>query len=118
MMVIGTTENFLYGINPGIIVGRGPVGDALARVMALAATCEADFQKLRTLFAVPGSFGPTNRVSVSIDTSIAAKNSKDGTMGTSMATAGARSRLFPLPATQMPTLPYAPCSRRKCRQSS
>jgi len=40
----------------GIIVGRGPVGDALARVMALAATCEADFQKLRTLFAVPGGF--------------------------------------------------------------
>src|SRR5438309_1916532 len=48
MIVIGTTKNFLYGINPGIIVGRGPVADALARVMALAATSEADFQKLRT----------------------------------------------------------------------
>jgi hypothetical protein len=41
--------------------------------MALAATCEADLQKLLQLFRSPNPFGSKNRISVSIDPSIAAR---------------------------------------------
>src|SRR5215475_1195448 len=74
MIPITTSENFIYGVNPSLLFFGGPIGDAFARVMALAATCEADFQTLRNLFAVPGGFGPSNRVSVSIDPTIGAKS--------------------------------------------
>src|SRR5690349_16658035 len=73
MIFVTATENFIYGVHPSVFLPGGPREDALARIMALAATCETDFKKLRDLFAVPGGFGATNRVTVSIDPTIAAK---------------------------------------------
>src|SRR5690242_2985886 len=72
MIPITTTQNFVYGISEAFAFG-GSIGDAFSRAMALAATCEADFEKLLELFRVPNVFGSGNRISVTIDSSIAPK---------------------------------------------
>lgn len=72
MIPLTTTTNFLYGVSDAFIVG-GPISDAFSRAMALAATCEADLQRLLQLFKVPNVFGSQNRITVSIDSSIAPK---------------------------------------------
>jgi hypothetical protein len=42
--------------------------DALTRANALKATCEDDFKKLRQWFGITDGFGPSDRVTVTIDT--------------------------------------------------
>ena len=71
MIPIKVSENFVYGISAGVFAWGGPIGEAFARIMAVAATCEADFQKLLQLFQTPDVFGSNNRINVSIDPSIA-----------------------------------------------
>ena len=71
MILITLTENFLYGVNESLILGGGLLGQAFSRAMALAVTCEADFQRLLQLFRLPNVFGSNNRISISIDASIA-----------------------------------------------
>jgi len=71
MIPITSTENFVYGVSLNVMMGG--IGDSFSRVMALAATCEADFHTLQKLFRSSGGFGPHNKVQVIIETSIAAK---------------------------------------------
>jgi hypothetical protein len=70
MIPVTTSENFIYGISDTLFFG-GPIGEAFSRAMALAATCEADLQRLLRLFHVPNAFGARNRISVIIDPAIA-----------------------------------------------
>ncbi|HYK37811.1 hypothetical protein [Alloacidobacterium sp.] len=69
---VALTENFVYEIADSPLNPAG-FGEAFRRTAALAATCEADLTTLETLFGVNGGFGSTNRVNVSIDSSIAPK---------------------------------------------
>src|SRR3974377_672473 len=72
MIPVTSTDNFVYGVSEReLAVFGGSIGEAFSRAMALAATCEDDFNKLLKLFRVPNVFGPNKRISVSIDPSIA-----------------------------------------------
>ena len=51
------------------------LSDALRRAQALRATVESDFGKLMNWFGVGSGFGPSNRVTVSVDTASLAGNS-------------------------------------------
>jgi hypothetical protein len=59
--------NGLPAFSPSHLVDFGATW---ARANALADTCEEDFRTLQKWFGVPGGFGPSNKVTITIDPSL------------------------------------------------
>jgi hypothetical protein len=94
----------------GFVAGIAPAQLMTDYALAVAATCEADFQRIAGLFGTGNSFGPSNRIEVVVDANLDfPKNSPAGALaqnngfhsdGTTMITLAGSSPLFPLTTQQ------------------
>src|SRR3978361_45100 len=76
IQTVGTTTNFIikyqdtdYSTNPPRLFVN-----ALRRAQQLMATCEADFRTLRGWFAINDGFGPSNLVTLQVETESLERN--------------------------------------------
>lgn len=60
LVTLGQTTNFTYTYEDSLM-------DARRRAQALMTSCEGDFVKCQKLFGVTGGFGPSNRVTLRVD---------------------------------------------------